>query len=236
MPIVRTAVLLLPFSCAVVLFGCAGNSLSPDAPAGVNLAGNWKLDPAASDDPQKVLARMRAQAARLIARRQAAPPPLPDRRRGARGAQQEEESPVDEEPAAGASGGVPPDPLRRSPMAHVVLAVVARGDFLTVSQSAAQVVLDYGTSRRSFTPGARSVVSAEGGVGDQVSGWEGREYVIHIRAQQGPDISDRYGLSADGRELIEKMHIGAAELPAEDLTRVYRPTSEVAPRMLPTND
>ena len=49
-------------------------------------------------------------------------------------------------------------------------------------------------------------------------------------------IAKRVSALADGRELIEKMHIGAAELPAEDLTRVYRPTSEVAPRMLPTND
>jgi hypothetical protein len=234
MPSVRAATLLAAISSVAILAACAGNSQSPDAPEGVSLAGNWKLDPAASDDPQKVLAKMRAQAERILARRRSAPPPVPSRRGGAGGSPEEQST--DEELTAQGPGGQRPDPLKRSPMAHVILAVIARGDFLTVRQSATQMVFDYGTSQRSFTPGARSVVSAEGGVGDQVSGWHGREYVIHVRAQQGPDTSDSYGLSADGHELIEKLHIGAAELPAEDLTRVYRPTSEIAPRMLPNND
>src|SRR6516225_1423574 len=56
---------------AAVLAGCAGG---PDAqtPAGVSLAGVWKLDHAASDDPQPVIARMRAQALRIVARAAAA--------------------------------------------------------------------------------------------------------------------------------------------------------------------
>jgi hypothetical protein len=128
------------------------------------------------------------------------------------------------------------DPLLHSQMMHVLAAALARGDFLTVRSSAGEVVFDYGTSVRSFTPGQHSVVSAEGGVGDQVSGWSGRDYVITVRAQLGPDVAERYALSADGKHLIEKLHIGPAELPAIDLTRVYDPTSETAPRHLPNND
>ena len=65
--------------CALAaLAGCA-TRLAADPPAGVSLAGNWKLDPAASDDPQKVLAQMRAEAIKIINRRQNAPPPPPPR-------------------------------------------------------------------------------------------------------------------------------------------------------------
>jgi len=113
---------------------------------------------------------------------------------------------------------------------------VARGDFLSVRQGPGEFVLDYGGSRRTFTPGQHSVVSAEGGVGDQTSGWKGRNYVIEVRAQNGPLVTEEYGLSPDGKELLAKLHIGSGELPAVSLTRVYRPTDESAPHQLPIND
>jgi len=69
MPIVRAGRVLLCAAAATSLAGCAGSRLSPDAPAGVNLAGAWKLNRAASDAPQKVLDRMRAEAFKRIARR-----------------------------------------------------------------------------------------------------------------------------------------------------------------------
>jgi hypothetical protein len=235
MPTVRAAAAVLVCALAA-LAGCA-TRLGAEPPAGVSLAGNWKLDPAASDDPQKLLAQMRAEAIKIINRRQNAPPP-PAPRPGQRGGagsqvQEQEEDAVLAQPGPGEHR---PDPLLRSPMAHVILTSLARGDFLSVRQSAGEMVLDYGTSQRSFTPGAHSVVSAEGGVGDQTSGWKGREYVIQIKAQLGPDVTERYGLSADGRQLVEMLHIGSGELPAVDLKRVYIPTNETAPRQLPSND
>ena len=68
MPIVRAGAVLLCTAAATTLAGCAGSRLSPDAPAGVNLAGAWKLNRAAGDDPQKVLERMRAEALRRMGR------------------------------------------------------------------------------------------------------------------------------------------------------------------------
>jgi hypothetical protein len=237
MPIVRAGgVLLLCAAAATTLAGCAGSRLSPDAPAGVNLAGAWKLNRSASDDPQKVLDRMRAEAFKRIGRRVTAGP-RPDGRGGSTRTQPEDQ-PLEEEPAPvrAAHGAARPDPLLRSPMAHVLLTSIARGDFLTVRQGPGQFALDYGTSQRSFTPGAHSVVSAESGVADQTSGWKGREYVINVRDQLGPNVTERYGLSADGRHLVAKLHIATEELSAVDLTRVYDPTDETAPRQLPTND
>src|SRR5882672_6668130 len=161
-----------------------------------------------------------------------------DARRGGTRTSQPEDQPLGEDPAPvrTAHGAARPDPLLRSPMAQVLRTSIARGDFLTVRQGPGEFALDYGTSQRSFTPGAHSVVSAQSGVADQTSGWKGREYVISVRAQLGPDVTERYGLSADGKHLVAKLHIATEELSAVDLTRVYDPSNETAPRQLPTND
>jgi hypothetical protein len=241
-PGVHAGRVLACVAAAAALAGCAaGSGLAPERPAGVSLAGAWKLDHAASDDPQKLLDQMRAEAFKIIRRQQqqqqAAQLQRPGMRGGQGGSQQGDDQMTDEDALlAPGPGGRRPDPLLRSPMAHIIIETVARGDFLTVRESPGEFVLDYGTSERSFTPGGRSVVSAEGGVGDQTSGWKRREYVIEIKAQLGPTVTDSYGLSADRRQLVEKLHIGGGELPAVNLTRVYNPTNEVAPRKLPTND
>src|ERR1700730_18472740 len=70
MPIVRAGRVVLCAAAATSLAGgCAGTTLSPEAPPGVTLAGAWKLNGAASDDPQKVLERMRAEAVKRMGRR-----------------------------------------------------------------------------------------------------------------------------------------------------------------------
>lgn len=236
MPIVRALGPLLCAAALTALTGCATEK--SEAPPGVNLAGNWKLDPAASDDPQKVLAQMRAEAFKIISRGpQPAPPALP--RNGMPPPnRQPQDQPVNEDPLYSPTGpgGQRPDPLRHSPMAHIIQASVERGEFLTVRQGPGEFVLDYGTSQRSFTPGGHSVVSAEGGVGDQTSGWKDKEYVIEIKAQLGPTVTETLGLSGDGKHLVDQLHISSGELPAVNLKRVYAPTTEVAPRQMPTND
>jgi hypothetical protein len=232
MPPVRAALLLL--SIATALSACA-TSMAPDPPAGVDLAGSYKLDEAASDDPQKLLDKMRDEAFRILQRRASAPPPVQRPGRQGQTGGSAADSGTEEEalPPPGAPRG---DPLRYSPMAHIISATVARGDFLSVRQESNEFVLDYGTSRRSFTPGAHSVVGAEGGVGDQTSGWQGHAYVIHVKDQSGPDVTEEYSRLPDGHGLMMKLHIGSGELPAVDLKRIYRPTTEAAPRQLPTND
>jgi hypothetical protein len=226
---------LLACAAAVVLCGCVG--LSADTPASVSLAGNWKLNHAASDDPQKVLAKMRDQATKIIKRQQAEI----EARTGSVPPDVMGDAPPPE--GAPAHAGTPGqasahrgDPLRRSPMAAVIHTMMERGDFLTVRQSPSEFVLDYGTSRRSFTPGQHSVVSAEGGVGDQTAGWHHKAFVIRVKPQNGPEVTETYALSADGKQLIETLNIASAELPAEGLKRVYDPTNETAPRQLPTTD
>jgi len=237
MRIVRALGALL-CAAATALIGCATGTRA-EAPVGVNLAGTWKLDPAASDDPQKLLAQMRAEAYKIINRGpQTSAPPLSRSGMPAPHGAQPQDQPVTEDPvySPAGPGGQRPDPLKHSPMAHIIQAQVERGEFLTVRQGTGEFVLDYGSSQRSFTPGGHSVVSAEGGVGDQTSGWKDHEYVIEIKAQLGPTVTETFGLSSDGKHLVDKLHVSSGELPAVNLTRVYDPTTEIAPRQMPSND
>ncbi len=233
MQTVRAAGALL-CAAAIVLPGCAGSRPAEEAPAGVNLAGAWRLDHAASDDPQKILDQMRAQAFKVLGH---PPPVVVTPNRPGKPGQVQSTDPAADAAIAQLTPTTPHgDPLRHSPMAHLIMNSVARGDFLTVRQSPNEFVLDYGTSRRSFTPGQHSVVSTDSGVGDQTSGWKGRQYLIEVRPQQGPLVTEEYGLSPDGKQLIAKLHIASGELPAVSMTRVYTPTNESAPQQLPTSD
>jgi hypothetical protein len=240
---------LLAAGTAVTLAACA-DAPKAENPAGVMLAGNWKLDHAASDDPQPVIAKMRAEAQRILKRQaayaaaaaaaaEAMPPRGGAGRSGPGDTQAPEANPTlgGDDPGAGGPHGPPrPDPLQRSPMMHVLSQVIARGDYLTVVQASNQLTLDFGATQRSYTPGGRSVVSAEMGVADQTSGWDGRDYVINIKAQLGANVLERFSLSADGARLIDKVRIGPAELKAVELTRVYQRTTEPAPRAVPATD
>jgi hypothetical protein len=228
------AVKLLCGLLAVPLAGCVGQRLDALPAPGASLMGAWKLNPVTSDDPQKIIDKMRAEARERIARHMAQEAPM--QRPGTRGGGMGGASQGDTQDILQDNSAPGLDPLRNSQMMKVLAAALARGEFLTVRQSGDEVVFDYGTSVRSFTPGLRSVVSAEGGVGDQVSGWSGRDYVITVHAQLGPDVAEHYALSPDGKHLIEKLKIGPAELPQVSLTRVYDPTSQAAPRELPTGD
>jgi len=225
-------------AATVALGGCAA-APKAEMPAGVVLAGNWKLDHASSDDPQKVIDRMRAEAQKIL-RRQAAQLAAADAiaaSRGGVGPSSTDVNPLGGDDSAGGSArGQARDPLRYSPMMHTLSQVLARGDYLTVHQSSDEFALDFGTMQRSYTPGARSVVSTETGVADQTSGWQGREYVINVKAQLGVNIVERFSLSADGAHLIDRIRIGPAELPAISLTRIYDRSNETAPRAPPTSD
>jgi hypothetical protein len=227
---------------AVALSGCFGSRLKPESQAGVHIAGIWKLNRSASEDPQKIIEALRTEAEKKIRRAMnAAPPPTvygggggqgQGRRRGGGSGSLEQEDMMPQGPGLGFGG----DPLRNSPTMHALRDVLNRGDYLTIRQSPEQVSFDYGNFSRSYTPGGRSVVSSETGVADQTSGWDARQYVINIRPQLGPAIVEEYGLSPDGKQLIVKIHIGPFELQKVNLTRVYDAATAVVPNSGPSID
>ena len=235
---VQAAAIASTFLAVTLLSGCIGGHLAAEAPTGPPLTGIWKLNRTASDDPQKVIEPLREEAQKKIRRAMSAPPPMEGQggggphRRGQGGADSSDQIPDLGPPQHGPGM----DPLRNSPTMHALREVLQRSDYLTIRESPEQVSFDYGTTVRSYTPGAHSVVSSENGVADQTSGWDGKEYVIHIRPQIGPAIVEEYGLSPDGKHLIVKTHIGPFELSKVNLTQVYDHSSSVVPNSGPSNE
>jgi hypothetical protein len=225
---------------ALALCACSGGAgeLRPDTPAGVNLAGTWKLNRQASDDPQAMLEAMRQKA--LRGRRDYLPPtgeempeidehgnPRPIRMpRGDAGA---ERGASDHASSERRNRFVPGSSYKRA------LGSVLTADSLKIEQSATRFVLTRGEDRRSFTPGGDSVVSVADGVADQHSGWAGKDYVIEVKPQVGPRIIERYSLSADGHQLVEKFELSEQGVPKLEFTRVYEPGA-LSPRPLPTSN
>ena len=217
----------------LALSGCGGlSSLGPGAPPGVDLAGVWRLNPAASDDPRKVFERLRPRGP------SGSDSPTPGSgRRSRRGGQ-------DSSPAGGAGQQAAEDPyanvipMPRSPLPFIPNSDLLRNEVLAIKQRPDSFVLDYGTSVRRLTPGARSVVSVPGGVADQSTGWNGREFVIQIRSQVGPDVTEQYSLSqkSGGKQLIVKMRLSGWRFPTVELTRVYDPAAGAEPRSFPSID
>lgn len=108
------------------------------------------------------------------------------------------------------------------------------GEGLVIEQAPDRFVIIRDDSRRSYIPGAHSVVSVADGVADQVSGWKGRQYVIDVKPQVGPRLTERYNLSADGH-LIETVSLREDGLPGLEFTRVYDAGPAPA-RALPTSN
>jgi hypothetical protein len=230
----------------LTLSGCMGAGLKADTGHVPQLQGVWRLNRTASEDPQKIIDKLKAEAEKKLRRAMNAPPSFSESgpgaggrgrggRGGAGGQQQQSPDDIQAEPPPGpvGPGG---DPLRNSPTMHELRAILQRSDYLTIKQSPEQVSFDYGTTVRSYTPGDKSVVSSENGVADQTSGWNDKKYEIRIKPQLGPRVVEEYSLSPDGKQLIVKATIGPFELSKVELTRVYDVTGQAVPNSAPSND
>jgi hypothetical protein len=237
MPIFRVKEIALGVLVAT-LAGCGGLSRLQSEPShSIELSGNWLLDRAASDDPQKVFDRLRPKPTHHEDSDENAAsdgdnsgssgnPPAgggPRRRRGG-GDQQLQ------------TAGNRNDAYARTPLLRMLASLLARGDQVIIHQSGEVFSLDYGNTTRTFTPGGQSVVSAEWGVADQISGWKGKEYVIQVKPQNGVPLTESFSLSEDGNQLIDQLRVGGGEFPLVQLKRVYNRTDRPLSRGVPIND
>lgn len=217
---------LLLFAVSTVLFGLGCSSVGsygPTAPQGVDFAGTWRLNVAASDDTRKALAKFRP---RRRSAQQSQQQVTGRRRRG----QQSGQNPGDVLPEEDEGGPPTPTLLTLIPNSDVL-----RNEVLAIRQRPDAFIVDYGTSTHSFTPGEKSVVSVPEGVGDQSAGWKGKDFVVDVRSQLGMQMTETFSLSnKTGRQLIVKIQLSGSSVPRVALTRVYDPTSAEAPRSLPT--
>jgi len=192
-----------------IVAGCSGPSVKPEAAAGVDLAGSWRLNREASANPEALITAIVEKEMKHMRRRmrpddedpEVLPPPA-EPGRGAGGTRR----PENIEPPGGMFR--PREGMAAYLRSQYTNALGSRlaGDGLVVEQAHDRFVLVRGDSRRTFTPGGHSVVGVADGVADQNSGWNGREYVIDVRPQVGPHVTERYALGPSG-QLIEKVSL-----------------------------
>lgn len=217
---------------ATTLAGCATSHLSAQAPAGVQLAGDWKLDTARSDDLGKAVDMLHAQMAKA--------------RRDEAGHQQEWGSytghrRTGDGQSEGQQGGdsgqevmIPSGagPMPRGSPVDELMASVPRGDYLRITMTPTSFTVMSGDSSDEYTPGLESDISAEQGDAQQLSGWKDTDYVIDTKPQWGPELIQSYGLTKDGRLALTVRLTGSGTNII--FTRVYDRTTSVAPLAPPT--
>lgn len=228
-----------PVVLLMALAGCSSVGRFEGAPShSIDMSGNWALDRTLSEDPKPLLEKLR---------------PKPVKRRWDMGPDEaaEESGPPEGGGQQGGNGRSrrgggqqAPQPMYRnnndafthSSVLKALTADLARADNLTIRQSADTFALDYGSSVRSFTPGAVSVVSAAWGVADQSSGWKGKSFVIQVKPQAGVASVETFTLSDDGMHLMEELQLGGGEFPSVKLKRVYDRTEHPVQRAVPMTD
>lgn len=219
---------------AAVLAGCTSMRLSSEPPPGVRLAGDWKLDPALSDDLGKAVGQLRAQGAKRRhgsgGDQQPGPGSYGRRRQGGGAPTQDESSSGPESGGQGLAIGPAP---ASSPVAQL-MSSVPRGDYLKIKVSSDAFTVVSGDSSEEYTPGLESEITAEQGDAEQISGWKGADYVIDTRPQWGAELVQSYGLTKEGRLTVTVRLTGGRT--KFTFTRVYDRTPQMAPLAPPTNN
>jgi predicted small lipoprotein YifL len=222
------------------LAGCGSVGKLDESPAQtIDLSGNWSLNHPLSDDPKPVIEKLRP---RPMKHRWDMPPDADENGPPESGGQQDGGQRQGGRSRRGDAQGPQMvyrsnnDAYTHSTVMKVLMADLARADNLTIQQSPERFSLDYGSTIRSFTPGARSVVSAAWGVADQSSGWKGKEFVIQVKPQTGVASVETFGLSKDGQHLVEELRMGGGEFPEVKLKRVYDRAEHPVSRAVPTTD
>jgi hypothetical protein len=231
---------------AAVLTGCASRRFSSQAPPGVSLAGDWKLDPSRSDDLGRALTELRAQDEKRsleMRRRQTGGMTQegegPEGQEGPEGGERPEHGGRGSQRAAGGRGANPGEEAGVGRGPHVsaadeLLSSVPQGDYLRITAGANAFTVTAGASSDQYTPGMESEISAQQGEATQISGWKGADYVIDTRPQWGAEIIQSYGLTKDGKLSMTVRLTGRGIKFA--FTRLYERTTRAPLLAPPTND
>lgn len=205
------------------LGGCMMAHVHELPPPNYTIEGVWELNPLLSSDPEKVLAAVQ--------------PKLPNGPGSGKGTASEpapevindpttDLPPIDTTPghegqAIYRSNAINDRYAYRPPLDFQHNALLG-GEWLKIRQTESEVSISNAATNRSFTPGQRSVVSVPSGVADQVAGWSGRDFLIEVRPQIGPEVEETYTLSPDGRQLRVKINVASeGRNKAMKVTRVY---------------
>jgi hypothetical protein len=218
------------------LGGCMMAHVHELPPPNYSLEGVWELNPSLSSDPDKVLAAVQPK-----------PRTGPGSGKGAgQGPAPEvindpttDLPPIDTTPghegqAVYRYNGVNDRYAYRPPLDFQNNALLG-GQWLKIRQTETEVSIANAATNRSFTPGEHSVVSVTSGVADQVAGWSGRNFLIQVRPQIGPEVDETYTLSPDGKQLLVKINVASeGKNLAMKATRVYDRSTKDPALLRPT--
>jgi hypothetical protein len=214
------------------LGGCMMAHVHELPPPNYTLEGVWELNPTLSSDPDKVLAAVQPKPrAGKGSGQDPAPEVIND--------PTTDLPPIDTTPghegqAVYHYNGVNDRYAYRPPLDFQNNALLG-GQWLKIRQTETDVTISNAATNRSFTPGERSVVSVTSGVADQVAGWSGRNFLIQVRPQIGPEVDETYTLSPDGKQLLVKINVASeGRNLAMKVTRVYDRSTKDPALLRPT--
>jgi hypothetical protein len=202
----------------------------------VRLAGDWKLDPAHSDDLGTAVQELRAQQAkgRPQPSQEQQGPGGYGRRHGQQGGQQggeDEQGESSSGPEGGEQGIGASGPLRTSAVDEL-MSNVPQGDYLRIKVSSDAFTVVSGDSSDEYTPGVESDISAIQGDAQQFTGWKGTDYVIDTKPQLGAEIIQTFSQTKDGT-LSMTLRLSGSGIHFT-FTRIYDRTTGVTPLAPPT--
>lgn len=198
-----------------VLAGCAARNYDELPSAGIDLSGEWKLDPSRSDDVKKLLQSRRVQDDHRLNRR---PPrgPMAGTVPGAEGPQGSQESQGPQGPQRA------PFQFRARGIGERFADQLEAPTQMTIVQKANRLLVRHDATSDEYRAGDQTVVSfGKGGVADRRAGWKGRIFFVTTQSVDGPRKEDRYSLEPDGTLKLFTELTGDRD-PKIEITRIYQ--------------
>ena len=218
---------LLPWvlaSCAVEL------KVAPPAHA-PRLTGDWRLNQPASGRVDTAVADLQSQ---LLKLRGHGHPPSAAPVSGTGGTPSASPTSGGNSPRQQAPAVVVSAPRVGANLVEEFLAHVPEGNDLALRVAPGAFTQQTGAGTEQCTPGVLTAVTLGKVAADEICGWNGRTFVVRIKPEYGPTLTERYALASDG-ELVFTLRLAGGGLDAR-LVRRYRRTSRPPPSPLPTAD
>jgi hypothetical protein len=228
-----STLLLFGIVAAAILGVAAGAELKHTAPARVNLAGLWKINPDLSDDPDKAVEKRR----RDNTERSRGGGPIGGRTGTRGGGIVIDAGEILNDILGGTAGGGrtaggggggardrpagDPEPYSMRVPLDSFLATVEQFEIAQEPDSLAIATVEETSVCKPTDPGQAPVPGGE--LGERRCGWRGDAWVTEVTAPNGVIRTNRYELEKDGRQLVMTSEIkGAkAELSGLRIKRVY---------------
>lgn len=197
---------------AVALYGCA----STKAPTQVDLAGQWQLDPASSDDVEARVTRAVDSAESRQRQRARAMGYNLGRSRGA--------------PSGDEMGGAGSEPVVTTPFIgpdfsqlhqHLMQILTAPSRLRLEIQDQTVTIESDHLPARDYQPGEPFVRFDEYGNATVSSGWSGRAFVVHERYMSHATLTERYEVDAKSGTLTYTRELKDPTVGSIELKSIY---------------